>query len=61
MLADMLDTPISELAMGYNVNVVKHFVDTRALHRRSVKGEMPWNFTPYLIFLQAVLKDILYD
>lgn len=44
MLADVLDAPVAELAVGDDVNACKHFGDARAL-----------------VFLKAVLEDILND
>jgi hypothetical protein len=31
MFADMLDTPVSKLSVGDNVNVGQYFLDTRSL------------------------------
>ena len=32
MLADMLNAPVTELSVGYNVNVGQYFLDTRSLN-----------------------------
>lgn len=34
MLTDMLDTPVSKLAMGKNVNLCQYLLDSRTLRGR---------------------------
>lgn len=63
MLADVLNTPIAELAVCDYVDIGQDFLDAGPLRkRRSVIPESPQQCAlSYLVLLQAILEDILYN
>lgn len=44
MLTNVLDAPIAELAVSYNVDVMKNFLDARALVSLGISGLNTWNW-----------------
>jgi hypothetical protein len=61
MLANMLDAPISKLAVGDNVNAGKYLFDTGTLVKWLVRCFLSWQAIAYLVFLETVLEDVLND
>lgn len=65
MFTNVLNAPVSELAVSHDVNVVKDFFDTRSLyHIRTLALSQTEDFPfrlPYLVFFETILKDILHN
>lgn len=63
MLADMLDAPIAKLPVGDNVYACKNFIDAGTLFGETISAAKlgPRVMNAYLIFLEAILKDVLND
>jgi len=61
VLADMLDTPIAELAVRNNIDAAKDFVDAGTLENIVINEAGHQNQETYLIFFQAVLENVLYN
>jgi hypothetical protein len=59
MFADVLDAPVAELAMGYDINTGEHLVDAGTLPTVSMFLKTVVALS-YLILLEAVLEDILH-
>lgn len=54
----MLDTPVTELPMGNQVNVLQHLGDAGSLLKSAI-DEKKRNAPMYLILFQAVLENVL--
>jgi hypothetical protein len=61
VLADVLDAPVSELAMGNNVNVGEDLLDTGALLEHVSKTSKSWRGAMHLVLFKAIFKDVLDD
>jgi hypothetical protein len=59
MFADVLDAPVAELAVGYDINTGEHVVDAGTLPTVSMFLKTVVALS-YLILLEAVLEDILH-
>lgn len=61
MFTDMLDTPVSKLAMCNDINIAQYFLDARSLSGcQYYDTDMAQGVTD-LVFLEAVLKYVLND
>ena len=59
VLTDMLDAPVTELAVGDNIDAGEHFVDAGTLPKVSRDSNMKMNDN-YLVLLETVLEDVLH-
>jgi hypothetical protein len=61
VFTDVLNAPVTELAMGHNVNIGKNLLDTRTLLKLVSIVTLPQNNSTYLILFKTVLKNVLHD
>ena len=61
VLANVLDAPVSKLAVSDNINASKYLFDTGTLVKWLVRYFLSWQAIAYLVFLETVLEDILND
>lgn len=60
MFTDVLDAPVTELAVGHNIDVGQHFIDAGTLLKVSIRPPSSKG-SSNLIFFQTVFKDVLHD
>ncbi len=58
MFADVLNAPVTELSMSDDINAVEDFIDAGTLLCISTVSS-GYGMDNYLVFLKAVLEDIL--
>lgn len=61
VFADVLDTPVSELPVGDDVDADEDLINARALHRTINIHRAAVDDATCLIFFQAILKDVLHN
>ena len=61
VFTDVLDAPVTELAMGHNINVGKNLLNARTLLRKVRRIIPTYKNLAYLILFEAVLEDVLHN